>query len=85
MKNLEIAGEEIIYRAHKDLARVERTDYSDGITEYTAWLQLGAWQLESENALLSIPRTRDRRQYVLVDIIYDGEMVGLTYRALEVR
>lgn len=83
MKDLEVVREEIIYRAHRDLARVERLDYSDGTTAYTAWFRLGAWQVEAENALMTIPRARDGRQYTLVDIIYDDDLVGMVYRRKE--
>jgi hypothetical protein len=78
--DVEVVSEELLYSAHDNLARVEKVTYSDGSFEFSVWLHVGAWPVETTNALGMVPMFSESAAYVLGEIIYDGDLVGMIYR-----
>ncbi|GAA3473861.1 hypothetical protein [Nonomuraea roseola] len=77
---VEVVTEETLYVAKDGTVRVERTTYSDGMTEWTSFRAIGASPLNCRMAGEHIPTLHGGRAVTLAGLIHDDGLVGMIYR-----
>jgi hypothetical protein len=79
--DVDIVGDEVIYRNAADTARVEQVTFTDGTVEYNIWLKPGSTALDHLVCTTKLPFSdAEGLAYKLADHITDDGLVGMIYR-----